>query len=381
MSINNLQQIFQHYINRFDFINNNEHQEYYKWQVCHEYPILMSKALASSDDDFSKALYEVKKCTHNIIDSYTQPFSGLVEYAKYEPDSVRNMFKDLYSDDGGDLKIQMEKISDFFKRSNSLIEKYNPGSFLYKQNSHSVSAYLFSNDPEHHYMYKATQSKNFADCIEFYDDWGNGDNIKLDTYYRMCDELVAAIKECPELLQTDSSRFDGRLKLTGGELHPDIEKHILAFDIIYCCTAYDLFDGISFPKRNMKEKQLYLAEKAKAQSLKEEYDKAEKNYELLKEALVCFINMIPKGGKVIHKKYGEGIIESIDEKYVVASYSEKQVRISLPIGIANNLIRLDTPDFDEKVAQYREVLKKHDSIPNTLDYAVRALEPYEEYLE
>ena len=26
---------------------------------------------------------------------------------------------------------------------------------------------------------------------------------------------------CKELLDTDRSRFDGRLKLSGGELHPD----------------------------------------------------------------------------------------------------------------------------------------------------------------
>lgn len=29
----------------------------------------------------------------------------------------------------------------------------------------------------------------FADCIEFYDDFGMGDHVKLKTYYRMCDEL------------------------------------------------------------------------------------------------------------------------------------------------------------------------------------------------
>ena len=381
MNQNNLQQIFQHYIDRFDYINGDEHCEYYKWQVCHEYAPLMKVALSASDSDFSKALYEVKKCTHNIIDSYTQPFNGLVEYAKHEPDTVRSMFLDLYADDGGDIKIQMEKIADFFRRSNDLLDRYTPESFLYKQNSHSVSAYLFLNDPDHHYMYKATQSQRFADCVEFYDDWGSGDNIKLDIYYRMCNELISAMKECPELLETDKSRFDGRLKLTGGELHPDNEKHILAFDIIYCCTVYDLFDGISYTRRNMKEKQLYLAEKAKAESLKQSYVKAKAEADLLDEALRCFVDMASAGDKITHTKYGEGIIDSIDENYVVATYKEKQAQISLPIGIANKLLRFDVPDFEKKSEKYRTVLKRYSSIPNALDYAARALEPYEEYLE
>ena len=38
------------------------------------------------------------------------------------------------------------------------------------------------------------------------------------------------------------------------ELHPDTEKHILLFDIIYCCNTYDLFNIIPFVKPNAKEK-------------------------------------------------------------------------------------------------------------------------------
>lgn len=381
MNTNNLQQIFQHYIDRFEYVNNTEHIEYYKWQICHEYPRLMKSALDADNDSFSRALYEVKKCSANIIDSYTQPFNGLVEFAKLEPDTVRNMFIDLYADDGGDIKVQMEKIADFFIRSNDLLDKHFPGSYLFKQNSHSVSSYLFLNDPDHHYMYKATQSQRFADCIEFYDDWGSGDNIKLDVYHRMCDELIAAIKDCPELIETDQSRFDGRLKLKGGELHPDTEKHILAFDIIYCCTVYDLFGGITYTRRNMKEKQLYLAEKAKAESLKQSYEKAKADAELLEEALECFVNMVSVGDAISHSKYGEGKVDSIDEQYVTATYEEKQAQISLPIGIANRLLTFNTADFAEKADKYREVLRRHSSIPNALDYAARALEPYEEYLE
>lgn len=381
MNTNNLHEIFLHYIERFDFLNEEPQIEYYKWQVCHEYPKLMQIALSADKEIFAKELYEVKKCTYNIIDSYTQPFNGLVEYAKYEPETVRYMLKDLYANDNGEIKIQMEIISDFFKRSNGLLDKYYPGSFLFKQNSHSVSALLFLNDPDHHYMYKATQSKRFADCVEFYDEWGSGDNIKLDVYYRMCDELVKAIKDCPELLETDRSRFDGRLKLRGGNLHADSEKHILAFDLIYCCSVYDLFDGIAYTKRNMKEKQLYLAEKSKAQNLRLSFEKAQTEADILNEALSYFVGIVSAGEKIKHIKYGEGIVDSIDERYVVATFPEKQVQISLPIGLANNIITMDKKEFTDKVDIYRSILKKYDSIPKTLEYAARALEPYEEYLE
>lgn len=386
MNQSNLAQIFQHYIDRFEYINSDAHGEYYKWQVCHSFPKWMNRALAAKDDDaFVKALTEAKKCTENIIDSYTQPFGGLVEIAKKDPEkhsaqAVRQLFQDLYADDGGDLKVQAEKIAAFFRRSNELLDEYFPGSFLYKQNSHSVSSYLFLYDPDHHYMYKAVQSQRFADCVEFYDDWGSGDNIKLDVYYRMCDELVAAIKECPELLETDKSRFDGRLKLNGGKLHSDAEKHILAFDIIYCCSVYDLFDGIAYTKRNLKEKQLYLEKKTKADQLKQSFEKAKADAELLDEALTTFIEMVSIGDKISHSNYGEGTVTSVDRKYLVADYGAGTKKISLPVGIANGWIKLDNPNFEGKVSIYREILLRHEKIPGALDNAAKLLEPYEEYL-
>ena len=113
----------------------------------------------------------------------------------------------------------------------------------------------------------------------------------------------------------------------------------------------------------------------------EEYEKAKSDYILLDEAVQCFIDMVCKGDKVIHKKYGEGCLESIDDKYISATYECGEVAVSLPLTIANDIIRLDKPDFNEKVGKYRAILKRYNNIPNALDYAARALKPYEEYIE
>lgn len=34
----------------------------------------------------------------------------------------------------------------------------------------------------------------------------------------------------------------------------------------------------------------------------------------------------------------------------------------------------------EKIEEYKDIIKKHDSIPRVLDYAAKALEPHEELL-
>lgn len=209
MNKNNMAQVFAHYIDNFAKINDEVHEEYYKWQICYEFPKLMDKALGASDEEFPSALYKAKVCSCNIIDSFTQPFYGLVKLAEEEPDTVRQMFLDLYAPDNGDLMFRMKKIEVFFDKSNELLEKYYPGSYLYKQNSHSVSSYLFLYDPEQHYMYKASECTTMADCIGFYDSWGTGDNVKLDVFYRMCDEMLEQRSKVKKLQEAyELAKFD-----------------------------------------------------------------------------------------------------------------------------------------------------------------------------
>ena len=89
MDQNNLQQIFSHYTENFEYVNNPDYDENYKWQVVKEFQILMNKALSANAEDFADARYKAKVLTRNIIDSYTQPFRGLVEFARKEPETVR----------------------------------------------------------------------------------------------------------------------------------------------------------------------------------------------------------------------------------------------------------------------------------------------------
>lgn len=363
-------------------INDSDHMEYFKWQICREFPQLMKEALTAPDDDFSKKLNAVQRCTDITIDNYTQPFYGLVQCAREEPGTVRKMFQDLYVNDGNDLTIRMEKIADFFGRSKEVLKKCFPGSFLYKQNSHSVSAYLFFNDPDNHYMYKATQSKNMADCVEFFDDWGSGDNIDLAKYHRMCDEILAEIKNSPELLATNNSLFDGRLNLVGGPLYPDTEKHILLFDIIYCCNVYDLFDGISYNKLTLKEKQLYQERRAKAQEIKDKYDQAGQQLAELETAIAYFSNAFKPGDHVRHKTFGDGIVRHISEKYITVEFpdreEEKKFGLSSVVGLGT--ITADIPEYKEKAAQYKQIMLNEKKIVNTQNYLASQLEEYEEFL-
>lgn len=99
MNVEHIQQIFSHYIEKFALLNNNEHDENFNWYITGGFHRLMDEALSAGTSEFPDALLRACKFTQNIIDSYMQPFYGLVEFARKELETVRQMFTDLYGSD------------------------------------------------------------------------------------------------------------------------------------------------------------------------------------------------------------------------------------------------------------------------------------------
>ena len=60
MNKEQMHQIFAHYIDNFERINNKEHEEYYKWQVCAEFKSLMDEALDANIINLQKQMEELK---------------------------------------------------------------------------------------------------------------------------------------------------------------------------------------------------------------------------------------------------------------------------------------------------------------------------------
>ena len=382
MNTNHLSQIFANYIDKFEYINNTEHHENFKWIAAKKFHELMDAALTAETGDFAALLYKAKVSTVTIIDSYITPFNGLVEFARREPETVRNMLLDLYADDSGDLGIRQEKIADFFRAADILLDKYTPGSFMYKQDFHAVSSYISLYDPDDNYIFKATQSTKFADSIEFFDDWGSGRTVKLDVYYRMCDMLVSEIMKCPQLLKTDSSRFDGRFEDKPEEMIADEKKHMLAFDLIYCANVYGLYEGVTFQRHTTKERQLYLERQNKAQELLEKNKEAIEQKKKLDEAIAQILGTLTKGTAVRHKKYGEGIIIEINEDRLTVDFKGDAGRklLGTAVSLANKLITADIPGFDEMCNDSAKLLTHATAINNAIKSTEAALKPYEEYL-
>ena len=375
MNKRNLQTIFKKYIDNFEYINSQEHDENYKWEIAQQFQSFDIEA-----ENFAEMLTKMWRFSANLIDSSQQlPFYALVDYAKKEPETVREMFRKLFATEKMDVQSKQLLIQEFIDSSETLRQKYYPDSRLYVNNQRSVMQYLFLRYPESNYGYKASQAKSFADCIEFYDDWGPMTDFRLDIYYRMCDMLVEEIKANEALVKTHLSRYENSKR----KYHPDNNLHILALDIIYSSQVYNFYEGMSFAPINAQARKLYLERTAKAKELEIAMQKANNDSAVLTEAYEYFTNSLCVGVEVRHRAFGNGVIESCDGSIVTITFPKVgcSKKLGLSVSLLNGLLTCDISGFEEKVDLYKDVLKREQQIPQTLKRITAEIQPYLEYLD
>ena len=375
MNRNNLQSIFKKYIDNFEILNNEKNDETYKWEIAQKFQDFDVDA-----EDFVEMLTYMWKTSENLIDSSQQlPFYALVDYARREPETVREMFRKLFADEHLDNTSKQVVIDEFIANSEELRKKYYPDSHLYMNNQRSVMMLLFLRYPNSNYGYKASQAKSFADCIEFYEDWGPMTDFRLDIFSRMCEQLIDEIKKNDALMETHMSRFEN----TDRKLHPDDNLHILTLDIIYSSQAYNFYGDMTFDPINAKSRKLYFERVAKAKELAENFEKAKSDVALLDEAKEYITKTLVKGLTVRHRAFGEGVIEECTGTIVAVRFAKTDEikKLGLTVAIGNGLVSLPSEEMTRKIKEYIPVLNRETQIPGNLARAKDELQPYLEYLD
>ena len=376
-----LHQIFTNYIENFEIINDDNHNENYKWEIAYSFHNLMN----TDAPDFAKRIKEAWTLSANLIDSNNRYcFSALVTCAEKDPEAVRELFKNLFADDGGNIDLRQNKILKFIDQANILTAKLHSDNGVFMNDQRSAMAYLFLYDPDNHYLYKASEARSFASCIEFYDDWGSGSNFKLHSYYRMCDKLVEEIKKSDALINTHRSRFYDKNNTKRTDMHPDNNYHILAFDIIYGAPEerYNFYKGIPYKKITAESRRLYDERRKTAKELYSNLKQAQADADLLEEAKRYFKTNIVPGLHVKHKTFGNGKITEVDGDYVYISFerSGKTNKLSIMNTFPSEILTTDIPNLHEHMLLYRSIALRERSILPILEKANKAFGEYSEFL-
>lgn len=359
----NLHQLLNNYLAKFDEIYNEENNEGYKWEAVAHF----QKYWDIDSPEFGNMFKEAVSKTSNLVNNrIVQPTGGIVELCKHEPDTVRGIFEELLEDDGGDIDARQNRIQAFVTQANELLDKYANGKWKYSQDMRTVIFYLCLIRPDENYIYKATQAKTFAECVEFGEDFGSGQTFSLKNYYKMCDDLVEAIKATPELVERHAARLDKNT-------YPDKSYHILAYDIIYSGIYYNLYHNIEIKKPARK----HSAEQArisKMAELQQQQDEAQRHLNDLLNRKTEYDDVSAKNLLVTHKIFGTGRVLEQDGNIITVHFANEDKKFTLPNAFSAGYLtteETDTVDIFTDIAALDDEIYKAKSQMHSISNAIR----------
>lgn len=347
----NLNAILNQYIERFDELNAPMpgNDEGYKWRAESCFKEHWNIDAANFPDMFKEAMKE----TSNLIDNKTvQPIGGILMLLKQEQEVefVRECFRELFSEDNNDLSKRQERIERFAEKMNERIDKYAPGSWKYPQAINNVIYYINLWMPESNYIFKSTEAVEWANCIEFGDDFGSGQTFSLEVYYRMCDELLAELPKYDELMRLHGERFAKEARQFDDKLH------ILVYDIIYCSHAYGFYRNVDIRKFSTKERIKVAKQQNERDDLAFQIAEKEEQLQAAEENAIELPDLT--GCTVKHKLFGVGKVAVCKDNLLIVDFSTQQKKFIYPNVFSEGFLKYEDEDILNIIAKANERASK-----------------------
>ena len=197
---NRFQELLEEY--KSELKGNRWDDEKFKWQTI--------KGFQNHWDieavDFCTMLKNSLDKTFNLLAS-THYFPGkmIKEFAEKEPETVRQMFKNLF-DENKDL---YDRIVSFKVQSKQLVNKYwDPGKSDF-QTENTITTYLWLRYPDKYYIYKFEEAKSLSKELKMSYVFKAGDyQNNVENFIRLYDELSQELCKDEELKQIVQSKLE-----------------------------------------------------------------------------------------------------------------------------------------------------------------------------
>ena len=358
MNSERLNKIIDIYIDKFDMLTNDEHDENMKWRAMHHFKENFD---LNAHDFYEMFKFAMSKSDIIINNGTVQPVNGILKLISHEEDTMRGLFAMLYEDDGGDLDKRQDKIERFVEETNKLLEKYERGKWKYKQDFRSVLAYLTFYKPEENYLYKSSQCQPFFRYLEYGEEIGYGQYFKLSRYYRMCDEVRQAVSEHQELIETHNTRW-------GKVNDPQDNLHILTFDIIYCSIVYNYYEHENYNRAPRKSKTALERERidAEIKSMRAELEVLEA--ELVEKQRL--LDELPEihlvGIQAKHKMFGKGQVIKQNGSYIEVAFAHKNAKFILTKAFVDGFLVSDNPFILNQCKTFEDAISACDIIEKAI---------------
>jgi hypothetical protein len=359
--------ILKNYIDKFEIMNDSEHNEKYKWEQVRHF----KETWNINATDFASMFKESVSKASDLISSNMKPADGLMMLATEEQEMVRKMFRRLYAKDMEDLKERQTRINDFVSESKALLNIYGKGKWMSSPDYETVVMYLNLRYPESDFMYKHTEAVSFAKAIGFVSDTGNGKAYDLEEYYEMCEMIVDAVRNNPRIMELQKDRLTGKWADGSG-------LHILAYDIISCTYKYGLAGYTAVKKKAVKKTRIQEEADTKiTDGLQIKHESLTKQLAADCPEKTIFESISFIGMNVEHKKFGKGTITEMSGNNITVSFKQGSKQFDVPRAISDGYLTQSDEDILKKSAAYSEALKKQEGIKTQLRSIETSLRKYD----
>ena len=229
-----------------------------------------------------------------------------------------------------------------------------------KYTMNTANAVFFLNlwEPHANYFYQAGEAKAWADYFGYEADFGGGTALDLPRYYTMCNDLLHALENYPEIIALHKAYTEQEL---GGI---DDALHLLVYDILH--TAYvEQF----YPKGYTRGS----TSRERAKAVKEKADRAELcirigECEQQLQELLANPAALPDltGCKINHKMFGAGTVRPAEGQFMVIDFNGTLKKFSYTASMNSGYLSAEDPNVEARLQAYQDYNKDKDRLEKEL---------------
>lgn len=370
MNLDNLHELINRYEENLNTIYNNEHDELFKWRGMKTWQDEWFKpadAFRSFSDRFAAAKKDFALFTDN---SRMHPSAGVIKLWEEDHTTVEHLFYDvLFKDPEGSVTAVQDNMDAFLEGYEELRMKQFPRNWSYKQDRHSASVYLAMYDPDFNYAFKSSEASLLSKYIGFGYPIGAGESFSLENYYRLGDEVVAALREHQRLLDKHFDMLDERC-------YVDKSLHLLAFDVMYCSRAYNYYKGLVAPEKESRTRKRSNGGEISAEELARREAERLAQIEAIEQEILELekscdgcedISLL--GVEVTSDKYGTGTVIAQEVNKITVDFpgSEKPITFKLDKKFSNRPRFEDDKEIVDTFTVYGRAQERIDILRKRLE--------------
>lgn len=313
------------------------------------------------DSDFPAMFADAMQQAQPTLDnSALQPIGGLqnLMLRDSEVELVRECFRWLYNEDGGDISKRRGRAELFADQINGRFRRVFPRMTKYTMNTANAVFFLNLWEPHANYFYQASEAKAWADYFGYEADFGGGTALDLPRYYTMCNDLLHALENYPEIIALHKAYAEQEL---GGI---DDALHLLVYDILHTAYVEQFYPKGYTRGSTSRERAKAVKEKADRAELCIRIGECEQELQELQANPAALPDLT--GCKINHKMFGAGTVRPAEGQFMVIDFNGALKKFSYTASMNSGYLSAEDPNVEARLQAYQDYNKDKDRLEKEL---------------